>query len=84
MIDLLDLSGGRGSGLSLLGVTREASCLLAEGYYAGAYLRKGRRFTDPADGRTYRLSRGLKAGLYALGAGLATYQLDTPLVLEAE
>ena len=81
MIELLDLKGGRAT-LSLLGVTRESECLLAEGYYAPAYLRKNRILVD-AEGRKYRLSSGLKPGLYAVGAGLETYALEKPLELEA-
>jgi hypothetical protein len=79
VIELLDLKGGRAT-LSLLGVTRESECLLAEGYYAPAYLRKNRILTDP-EGRKYRLSSGLKPGLYAVGAGLETYALEAPLEL---
>lgn len=82
MLDLLDLSGGRGASLSLLGVTRDDKMLLAEGYYAPTYLRKGRSFTDPTNGRKYRLCSGLPAGLHAYGAGIDAYDLPKPLILE--
>lgn len=78
---MLDLAGGRGSGLSLLAATREPDAILAEGYYAGSYLRKGRVFTDPSTGRAYRLPSGLRAGLRVVGAGLDSYKLDKPIVL---
>ena len=82
MIDLLDLRGGRGVVLSLLGVTREPDgTLLAEGYYADTHLRAGRVLRDE-HGWKYHLSNSLKPGLYAVGAGLDAYALEKALVLE--